>query len=124
MNAETYAVTTLEEVLEAKLNRENAIKDYRIKVKNYLITCLCDTKFSNVRVRVKKTGDVGELRVVENYGSALTLYPYELKFFPVKKDGNISLKSKNVPNLYGWHLTKTDKMLQDIFEIVGDTNAS
>lgn len=122
MNAETYAVTTLEEVLEAKLNRENAIKDYRIKVKNYLITCLCDTKFSNVRVRVKKTGDVGELRVVENRDSPI--YPYEVKFFPVKKDGNISLKSKYIPNLYGWHLTKTDKMLQDIFEIVGDTNAS
>lgn len=114
---ETYAVTSYEEVLEARKEVETYSKKYRQAYKNFLITCLCKAGFAKKRVRHKKLNIIGVLEVGEkSYWS-----PYEIKFFPVRKDGGISLKAK----YYGY--THEDRMVEDlteIFEIVGDDSAS
>ena len=122
MNAETYAVTTIEEVEEARQKKINAEKDFHIKYKNYLWTCLCDVDMANTKVRLKNTDIVGVLRVEKDVGS-LT-YPYDIKFFPLKKNGEVSLKSKYVPRLFIIQDRYKREVLRELFEIVGDTNAS
>lgn len=118
---ETYAVTTFEEVEEAKIKRENSVKDFRSKYENYLMTCLCNAGLAHNKVRVKKNGDIGVLRVEENRGSIS--YPYEIKFYPLKKDGEVSLKSRYVSEFWGWKIKSLVEELQKTFEPVGDDNA-
>ena len=122
MFEDTYRLVTYDEVEEAKKRKEEAVRDYNSKHKDYLFTCLRNAGFIGVRVRVKETKVVGVLRVEENHGSLL--YPYEIKFYPVKKDGNISLNSRSVPKFWGWHLKTMAESLRDLFEIAGDDNAS
>lgn len=122
MFEETYRLVTYDEVEEAKKRKEEAVRNYTSKHKDYLFTCLCNAGFLGVRVRAKETKVVGVLRVAENHGSLL--YPYEIKFYPVKKDGNISLNSRGVPKFWGWQLKTMPEMLRELFEIAGDDNAS
>ena len=122
MFEETYRLVTYDEVEEAKKRKEEAVRSYTSKHKDYLFTCLRNAGFLGVRVRAKETKVVGVLRVAENHGSLL--YPYEIKFYPVKKDGNISLNSRGVPKFWGWQLKTMPEMLIELFEIAGDDNAS
>ena len=115
MNAETYTVVSFEELEQAKKDRDMVIAEYGLKHKNYLLTCLSESGLDNARVRVKKTGVNGRLIVKENHGSLL--YPYEIKFYPIKKDGSVSLIPKFVPNFYGWSSKTMRKMLNEVFEI-------
>ena len=121
MNTDIHRTVTYAEVEEAEHKKKKASVDYAYKLIDYLSTCLQNAGFLNVRVRVKETGVVGVLRVEENHGS--TLYPYEIKFYPAKKDGNISLNSRSVSKFWGWHLKNMPEMLRDLFEVVGDDNA-
>ena len=122
MNAETYAVISYEEVIEAKEKKEEAFKDFIFKYKNYLITCLCNTGLINVIVCVKQTGDRGVLRVEENSGSINQ--PYKIKFYPCKKNGEISLKSKYVASFFDWRMKELLSNLQAVFESTGESSAS
>lgn len=114
---ETYAVVSYEEMKEASRQAEESAKKYKQAYKNFLITCLCEAGFAKKIVRHKKTGCEGVLEIEEkSYWR-----PYEIKFFPVKKDGGISLKSK----FYG--LTNDNSLVHDLtemFELVGDKNES
>lgn len=113
-----YTPTTYEEVKEAKQKAEEAVKDSNRKYKDYLITCLCTTGLVNVIVRVKESDTRGILIVEENNSSAL--YPYEVKFYPIRKDGGVSLKSKYVAGFWGWIIKDLLKMLTDTFESTGE----
>ena len=110
---------TYEEVLEAKKLKEEAVKNYHGKFYDYLVACLEEAGFLYKRVRVKKTGIMGVIKIVSKYLGASS--PFEYKFYPTKKDGTISVKSQ-----YVWGLLCADKdipkMLSEVFESVGDTN--
>lgn len=121
---ETYTVTSLEEIVEAHDNLKKANKDYKNKLKDYLLTCLCDAGIAKVKVRAKKENVVGYVEVIEN--SYSLLYPYKLAFFPIKKNGEKSLKHKYVTGLVcllSEHENLTEKLIS-LFEVVGDNNAS
>lgn len=122
LETETYAVTSYEEMEEARLRANGAIIEFRLRHKNFLITCLCEVGFANKTVRVKKTGDTGVLTVEEK--GYTSFYPYEIKFYPFKKNGDISLKSRYLSQFNQMH---GDTMIQELlncFELVGDENAS
>ena len=121
MNAETYAVTSYKEVLEAKKKKDKANFDFLWKYKNYLITCLCNAGLVKVIVRNKNTNDKGVPRVEENKGSLL--YPYEIKFYPIRKDGGVSLKAKYIPNFWQYKTAEIFTSLQNSFESTGDNYA-
>lgn len=114
---ETYSVVSYEEMKEANKEAEESAKKYRQAYKNFLITCLCESGFAKKLVRHKKLNIVGILDITEK-----TYWrPYEIKFFPVKKNGGISAK----PKYYG--LVHDERFVQDlteIFELVGDDYAS
>ena len=112
-----YTPTTYEEMVEVMQEAEESEKKYKQAYKNFLITCLCEAGFAKKIVRHKKSGCEGILEIKDR-----SYYrPYEIKFFPVKKNGGISLKSK----FYG--LTRDNRLVQDLtdlFELVEDTDAS
>lgn len=114
---ETYSVVSYEEMKEARRQAEESSKKYKQAYKNFLITCLCEAGFAKKIVRHKKLNITGVLEITDK-----TYWrPYEVKFFPVKKDGGISAKSK----YYG--LVNDESYVKDlteIFELVGDENAS
>lgn len=122
MNAVTYEVVSLKELKKAEQKMTEVVRDYHNKHRNYLLTCLCETGLANAIVRVKQTGDIGVLRVKENCGSKIC--PYIVRFYPVRKDGNISLNHRYVPNFFTWLTEDMTKLLKDTFEIVGDDSAS
>ena len=114
---ETYAVVSYEEMRDAKIEAEQSAKKYKQAYKNFLITCLCEVGFAKKRVRHKRSGCEGILTVEEKSYFA----PYEIKFYPVKKDGGISLK----PKYHGYyHDNSLVEELKENFELVGDENAS
>ena len=114
----TYVITSAEEVEEARANKDKAVSEFRNKYRNYLLTCLCDSGFANVKVRAKKENIIGFIEVDSNSGSSYC--PYKLHFYPIKKNGEKSLKHTYIVGLltsYGEDLT--GKLLS-LFEIVGD----
>ena len=119
---ETYAVTSYEEMIEAKQKAEEAKKQFHWRHKDYLITCLCNVGFAKSKVRVKKTGDIGVL-VVEEKGY-LSTHPYEIKFYPFTKSGDLSKKSRYVAQFNQMHEKDIIRELQNCFEKVEDSNAS
>lgn len=126
LNIKTYPVVTLEEVQEARQKRDNSIDDFRNKYYGYLMTCLCEAGFVDShkvhKVRAKSCGTIGILRIEsEQYSN---LYPYGIKFYPIKKDGKVSLKSKYITQFYGWRIENLLEDLLEAFELVGDDNAS
>ena len=114
---ETYSVVSYEEMMEARKQSEESAKKYKQAYKNFLITCLCEAGFAKKIVRHKKYGWEGILEITEK-----TYWrPYEIKFFPLKKNGGISAKSK----FYGLVNDETFvRDLTDIFELVEGNNAS
>lgn len=114
---ETYAVVSYEEMMASKQNLRVVEENFRTTYKNFLVTCLCEMGFWNKRVRFKKTGVEGLLLINER-----TYYkPYEIKFYPFIKNGNISKSPR-------YFLYCSDesiiKDLTEAFELVGDENAS
>ena len=119
---ETYAVTSYEEMIEAKQKAEEAKKQYYWRHKDYLITCLCNVGFAKSKVRVKKTDDIGVLVVEEKH--FMSIQPYEIKFYPFKKNGDLSLKSKYVANFNQFFDRDITQELLNCFEKVEDSNES
>ena len=119
---ETYAVTSYEEMVEARQKAEEAKKQFHWRHKDYLITCLCEVGFAKSAVRVKHTGDTGVL-VVEEKGF-LSTQPYEIKFYPFKKNGDLSLKPRYVGRFNQFHEKDMIQELLNCFEKVEESNAS
>lgn len=113
-------VTTFEELEKYEQEREEAIVDYHFKYIDYLRSCLRITGLTS-KVRVKETKDVGVLRIEENRGSIA--FPFEIKFYPIKKNGEVSLKSRYVNKFLSWRIKELVSELQKAFEPVGDNNA-
>lgn len=114
---ETYAVVSYEEMMEARIQAEESAKKYTQAYKNFLITCLCEAGFAKKIVRFKKLNILGVLDIE----SKSYWRPYEIKFFPLKKSGGVSAKSK----FYG--LIRDESLVEDLtekFELAGDENAS
>lgn len=112
-----YTPTTYNEMMEANKEAEESVKKYKQAYKNFLITCLCEAGFAKKIVRHKRLGCEGTLEIEEKS----YFRPYEIKFFPLRKDQGVSLKSK----FYGLTNDKTlVQELTEMFELVEDTNAS
>lgn len=112
-------LTTYEDVLRAQVERDEALKRYSDKCEKYLISCLRNAGLDNVLVISKSTKCVGVLRVEKCSSS---VYPYEVKFYPITKSGNISMKSKGVPRFYGFSYRNMQTNLIECFaKVVGDT---
>ena len=109
---------TFNDVKEAEQKYKDAKREYSLSVYDFLAQCLVDAGMSNKTVRVKKDGKIGVLRVEESsYGC-----PFEIKFYPLKKDGGVSQMSRGVYDLYISHLfsEKAVAHLKAVFEVVED----
>lgn len=122
LETETYAVVSYEELEEAKRNHIEARKEFFQKHENFLITCLCNAGFANKKVRVKQTGVVGVLRV-ENSSFGSYSYPYEIKFYPLKKNGETRMYSMCVAQFNPFREQEIHQQLLNAFELVGDESA-
>ena len=116
LETETYTVTSYEEMMEARNEAEESAKKYKQAYKNYLITCLCKAGFADKKVKRKRTGVIGFLKVAE----CSFFHAHEIKFYPLTKDGNIS----KVAKYHGYY--HEDRLVEELvanFELVGDENA-
>ena len=125
MNGKIYSVVSYREMMETRERTNRALQENNRKYKNFLITCLCEAGFENSKkVRIKTTGAVGVLEVEDKqylYGGFPR--PYEIKFYPETKSGEISKKSRYIP-LSQYREEDLVKQLTNLFELVGDENAS
>ena len=117
LDDKTYSVTSYEELVIAKTNKEVADKHFHKTLENYLITCVCNAGLANKKVRVKKTGVTGVLRVEKGN------FHHEIKFYPFRKDGAVSLKSQYVSGLSTWQVENYHTLLPTLFETVGEEDA-
>ena len=122
IETETYAVVSFEELKLAHDMRDKCILDFNCKYRNYLLTCLCNAGFSNVKVRAKKENITGFIEVTLNNGSSY--YPYKLRFYPVKKNGEKSLKHTYIAGLLPFYGEDLTEKLLSLFELAGEDNAS
>ena len=110
---------TYSELLLSQTRKENAIRDYKRNFYNYLFTCLVEAGYVGKLVRVKSIDKIGVLRVEFQGYSAIN--PYKITFYPLRKDGGVSMRSTYVP-LVNYKIEEVPKQLKELFEVVGDFN--
>lgn len=111
-----YSVTTYEELEECKERKNQAIEAHQKAMKNYLLTCIDKAGMYN-KVKIKNTDVVGVLKVVT---TANLMYPYEIKFYPLKKDGEVSQNSRYNPKFRSWDMKNMLENLIGAYEVVGE----
>ena len=95
---------------------KNLLSEYREKIKAFVDETLKDAGLYDTKCRCKKDGKIGYIRVMPSSYSSVKP---ELKFQPIRKDGELS---KNLTNIYSIRITSNilkDKLL-DEFEPITD----
>lgn len=124
LETKTYTVVSEQELREAKDKMDVGLRNFNNLYEGYLTTCICNAGFADKLVRNKKTGAVGKLSI-EYKGFSHLEYPYpsEIKFYPLKKNGEASRKAQYVYlSPYSTRCSLTEQLLKN-FEIAGDSNA-
>ena len=108
---------TYEEMNQARDNFSKAQMEFKSQYHNFLYTALKETGFCDKLVRVKSNGLLGQFQVVE---SPYVSRPFEINFYPLTKEGRVSLRSKYLNNFYRWKEDTLVQQLEEICEVVGD----
>ena len=108
---------TYEEMNKARSDFEDARRDYNLKYHDFLKGCIERAGFTNKLVQLKDSTIQGVFKV-DNESS--TRQPYAIKFFPLTKNGDVSMRSKYLPRFYSWHEDTLTEQLLNIAEVVGE----
>lgn len=115
---ESDKLCTYEELAKSLEVRNKAIEEYKTNFFNYLAYCRNKAGFTDVLLRNKHNGKIGKLAIVGT--GTHTMYPYEFRFYPLKKNGEVSLNSCYV-DFKPWRVAEMYDTLIKRFEVVGDS---
>lgn len=109
---------TYNDVKVAENNMMVARRKYHEAVYDFLNQSLTEAGFAGKTVIVKETGEKGFLQVSES-GIGGIFTPFEIKFYPLKKDGNVSQVARRIHGLYSFNILsdRCVKHLQSVFEV-------
>ena len=108
---------TYEEMNQARRDFEDARIEFARKYHDFLSTCIENAGFKNKLVQLKGT-DIRGVFKVDSESS--TRQPWAIKFFPLTKSGDVSMRSKHLSRLYSWKEDTLTEQLLNIAEVVGE----
>ena len=108
---------TYEEMNQARRDFEDARKEFNLKYLDFLKGCIENAGFTNKLVQLKDSTIRGVFRV-DSYSS--TYQPWEIKFYPLTKSGEVSMKSKFLHNFYSWKEDELTEQMLKIADVVGE----
>lgn len=108
---------TFEEMIQAREELGVARQNFSLKYHAFLVTVLNKAGFLNKLVQIKGSDLRGQFRITTTMSSR---YPWEIKFHPLTKSGEVSMKSKYLTNFYNWNENTLTEQLLKIAEVVGD----
>lgn len=108
---------TYEEMNQARRDFEDARIEFSKKYYDFLSTCIENAGFKNKLVQLKET-DIRGVFKVDSESS--TRQPWAIKFFPLTKNGDVSMKSKYLHNFCSWHENTLTEQLLNLAEVVGE----
>lgn len=108
---------TYEEMNQARRDFEDAKKEFNRKYYDFLSTCIEDAEFKNKLVQLKETDIRGVFKV--DFESSIR-QPWLIKFFPLTKSGDVSMRSKYLRGLCSWREDTLTEQLLNLAEVVGE----
>lgn len=108
---------TYEEINIARDNFSKAQAEFNSHYYYFLCTVLQEAGVYNKLVRIKSSNVLGQFQVAEEPS---VRRPFEINFFPLTKDGRVSLRSKYLRDFYRWKEDSLVQQLKEIAEVVGD----
>ena len=108
---------TYEEMNQARDVFRGARQEFSLKYHDFLTTVLKEAGVHKKLVKIKDKDLIGTFMVdTDHYDRA----PWSIKFYPLTKSGEISLRSKYLNNFYSWKEDSFVEQLKNIAEVVGD----
>lgn len=109
---------TYEEMNDARGEFQEARTKFSLKYHDFLTTAIENAGFLNKIVQIKDTGVRGQFKVSSNIS---TRQPWEIKFHPLTKSGEVSMKSKYLHNFYSWKEDELTEQMLKIAEVVSNS---
>ena len=107
---------TYDEMNTARRTFEDARIEYCHKYHDFLKGCVEKAGFTNKLVQLKDSTIRGVFKVC----SDSSLQPWAIKFFPLTKNGDVSMRSKYLPRFYSWKEDTLTEQLLNLAEVVGE----
>ena len=108
---------TYDEMNKARSDFEDARREYNSKYYDFLKGCIKKAGFTNKLVQLKDSNIRGVFKVDSD--SSLR-QPWAIKFFPLTKNGDVSMRSKYLPRFYSWKEDTLTEQLISLAEVVGE----
>lgn len=108
---------TYEEMNKARSDFEDARREFNLKYLDFLKGCIENAGFTNKLVQLKDSTIRGIFKVDSD--SSLRR-PFTIKFFPLTKNGDVSMRSKYLPRFYSWEEDTLTEQLISLAEVVGE----
>lgn len=108
---------TYEEMNKARSDFEEARREYNHKYYDFLRGCIENAGFTNKLVQLKGSTIRGVFKVDSD--SSLR-QPWAIKFFPLTKSGDVSMRSRFLPGFYSWKEDTLTEQLLNLAEVVGE----
>lgn len=109
-----------EEMIASRNNFKASQSQYRLDYHSFLqgILSRCDVLNKVVLIRTRDSDLVGEFRVEEDCCSSK---PYVIKFHPLTKSGEVSLRSRYLSDFHPWEELTLEEQIRDlVVEVVRD----
>lgn len=108
---------TYEEMNLARENYATARQEFSLQYLRFLTTVLEKAGVLDKLVKIKGKDLTGQFKVADTNASR---QPWEIRFYPLTKNGEISLRSKYLNGFYSWKEDTLVEQLKNICEMVGD----
>ena len=106
---------TYEEMIDARSDFEGARMTFYQKYHDFLKGCIEKAGFTNKLVQLKDSTIRGQFKIAQNIS---TRQPWEIKFYPLTKNGEVSMRSKYLPRFYSWQENTLTEQLISLAEVV------
>lgn len=108
---------TYEQVTEARQKFKDSRIEYQRKYREFLDSVLEEAGFKNKLVYVHSLEMKGQFLVCDESSD---LRPWEIKFHPLTRSGEVSMKSRYVRDFCSWNEDTLVEQLLKVAEVVGD----
>lgn len=108
---------TYKEMNQARDEFSTARQEFNRKYYDFLKTALEEAGFLNKLVRIKDKDLTGQFKISDSPSSR---QPWEIKFYPLTKSGEVSMKSKYLNNFNSWKENELVEQMLKIAEVVGE----
>ena len=108
---------TYDEMNTARADFEDARITFTQKYHDFLKGCLENAGVLNKIVQLKGSTIRGQFKIASDISSR---QPWEIKFYPLTKNGEVSLRSKYLTRFYPWKEDTLTEQLINLAEVVGE----